>query len=293
MNGLITKGIGGFYYVKTIQGLYECKPRGIFRKDGIIPLPGDEVCISVLDENTKTGNIDKINARCSELVRPAVANVDQVAIVVSIKAPAPDYILLDKLLISACKKNIDVVICINKIDLDLEGEAKKLESIYSKSGYKTLMLSSKENTGLDGLEDILKGKITVLAGQSGVGKSTLLNSIMKAYIMETGNVSTKIDRGKHTTRHAELLELRTGGYIIDTPGFSSFQISDVSCGDLDKYYPEFRQLIGQCRFNGCSHICEPDCSIKSAVENNELPKERYDRYVYLYEILKNKKKGMS
>ncbi|WP_024834559.1 ribosome small subunit-dependent GTPase A [Ruminiclostridium josui] len=286
--GIILKGIGGFYYVKQegTEDIYECKPRGVFRKNSVTPLPGDKVGFSIIDEAKKLGNIDEILPRKSELIRPAVANVDQIAIVVAAKAPNPDYMLLDKLLITAEMKNIRVIICINKIDLD-DGNAKIVRNAYSLAGYEIVEISSVRNVGYKLLKEELKGHITVFAGQSGVGKSTILNHIMDSWVMETGSVSNKIERGKHTTRHAELLELKYGGYVADTPGFSSFEITDIPYNELESYYPEFRPYINTCRFNSCSHITEPGCKIIEALERSEIDKNRYQRYIQLYKTLKD------
>ncbi len=286
--GIILKGIGGFYYVKQeeTEDIYECKPRGVFRKNSITPLPGDRVGFNIIDEAKKLGNVDEILPRNSELVRPAVANVDQIAIVVASKAPNPDYMLLDKLLITAETKNIRVILCINKIDLD-DGTAKIVRNAYSLAGYEVVEISSVQNIGYKRLKEELKGHITVFAGQSGVGKSTILNHIMESWVMETGSVSNKIERGKHTTRHAELLELKYGGYVADTPGFSSFEITDIPYNELESYYPEFRPYINTCRFNSCSHITEPGCRIIEALERSEIDNNRYQRYIQLYKALKD------
>ncbi|MCX8129013.1 MAG: ribosome small subunit-dependent GTPase A [Clostridia bacterium] len=283
--GTIIKGIGGFYYVKTDEGIYECKARGIFRKENLTPLPGDKVSI-VIDKTGSKGSIDEILPRETELVRPAVSNVNQMIVVVAAKSPAPDLVLLDKLLITAELKGISTVICLNKIDLDESKEYLEFMESYKKAGYEVIKSSSKANEGYEELLKILKGKITVFAGQSGVGKSTILNRLMKSSIMQTGDVSQKIERGKHTTRHAELVELSSGGYIVDTPGFSSFELTEIEHIDLELYYPEFSQFINRCRFTGCSHISEPDCLVKQAVDDNIIDRGRYERYITLYNLLK-------
>jgi ribosome biogenesis GTPase len=286
--GIIIKGIMGFYYVKTEDGVYECKPRGLFRKNSITPLPGDKVSISIIDEKTKVGSIDEILPRTNELIRPSVANVNQIAIVFSIKSPLPDFMLIDKILLTAHQKGIDVVILINKIDLGETEEWEKIENSYKKIGYKIIPLSSLKDIGFDELEEVLKNKVTVFAGQSGVGKSTILNKIMNSYVMETGDVSRKNERGRHTTRHAELVELKAGGLIVDTPGFSSFEISNINFEELKDYYPEFANYANGCKFNGCFHINEPKCAVKEALELEKIDLDRYNRYgeeVYLFEKL--------
>ncbi|MDQ2087158.1 ribosome small subunit-dependent GTPase A [Herbivorax sp. ANBcel31] len=288
--GVIIKGIMGFYYVRTEDGVYECKPRGLFRKNSITPLPGDSVSISVINEKTKVGNIEEIFERTNELVRPSVANINQIAMVFSVKSPLPDFMLLDKLLVTASEKGIEAVIVINKIDLDEMEKYKKIVSCYEDIGYKTIPLNSLNGIGFEKLEKVLKDKITVFAGQSGVGKSTILNKIMNSYIMEIGDLSSKNDRGKHTTRHAELIELKTGGFIVDTPGFSSFQISNIDVENLKKCYPEFVFYSNECKFSGCSHIKEPKCAVKNALESGEIDSGRYNRYVELYKVLMDKHK---
>ena len=226
-SGTITKGIGGFYYVASDNDIYECKARGIFRKNELTPLTGDKVVFSVTDPVLKKGSIDKIQDRCSLLTRPAVANVDQMVAVVAAQSPDPDLLLLDKLLLTAETKNIASCICINKTDLDLESKRSEITDAYEKAGYTVLETSSKENNGFEALKDVLAGHVTVFAGQSGVGKSTILNKLMNSMVMKTGSLSDKIERGKHTTRHAELVELDKGGYIVDTPGFSSVELIGI------------------------------------------------------------------
>ena len=291
--GIIIKGIGGFYYVKADEKLYECKARGIFRKNAVIPLPGDKVVISVNDEEEKLGNLDEILPRSSELVRPAVANINQIVIVISIKSPQPDIILLDKLLITAELKELKAVVCINKIDLDIENEAKRICDSYSKAGFEVYITSSNLKQGFEEIRGIFKDRITVFAGQSGVGKSTILNTITDSLAMETGEVSKRLDRGKHTTRHAELIELKSGGYIVDTPGFSSFELDEIAFDKLENYYPEFNAYINKCRFTWCSHIKEPDCVVKEALEKGDIDRGRYERYIQFYTELKSNKEYRS
>lgn len=288
--GLIIKGIGGFYYVKTDLGVYECKARGIFRKDSFTPLPGDKVSIAVSNGENKIGNIEEISPRETQLVRPAVANVNQIAIVIAIRSPQPDFMLLDKLLITVEQKDISAVVCINKIDLDGEAEYKSVIESYEKAKYKVITLSSMNGTGFDELELALKGKTTVFAGQSGVGKSTILNKVLDSYVMETGKVSDKIERGRHTTRHAELIELKSGGFVVDTPGFSSFEISGIETNELQNFYPEFHEYFGKCKFTGCMHISEPACEVKAALERGIIDRGRYERYVEFCNLLKEKQR---
>ena len=286
--GIILKGIGGFYYVKAENNniVYECKPRGIFRKDSVTPLPGDKVDFSILDEQGRIGSIDHILPRFSELVRPSIANIDQMVIVVSTKAPNTDFMLLDKLLITAEKKRLKVIICINKIDLEDE-VAKSISGIYTKVGYDCIEVSSVLNIGYELLQEKLKGHISCLAGQSGVGKSTILNHIMDSWVMETGSVSNKLERGKHTTRHAEILELKYGGFVADTPGFSSFELEDIRYSDIENYYPEFLKYLISFKFTSCCHIAEPKCPIREAVDHGEIDSGRFQRYTHIYNALKD------
>ncbi|TYQ15621.1 UNVERIFIED_CONTAM: ribosome biogenesis GTPase [Acetivibrio alkalicellulosi] len=288
--GIIVKGIMGFYYVKTEEGVYECKPRGLFRKDSIVPLPGDRVVISVINKDDKIGHIVEILPRKIQLIRPSVSNINQIVTVISVKSPLPDLMLLDKLLVTAKKKGIEVAIIVNKIDLDEKDQHKIFTDSYKVTGFRVMSLCSLKGIGFEKLEDVLAGKITVFAGQSGVGKSTILNRIMDSYIMETGNISNKNDRGKHTTRHAELIELKTGGFVVDTPGFSSFELSDIDKNELKTYYPEFEPYVDRCKFGGCSHINEPKCGVKDALERGQLDLGRYERYVELYKTLENKER---
>lgn len=285
--GIILKGIGGFYYVKNENNslVYECKPRGIFRKESISPLPGDKVEFSILDEQGRIGSIDQILPRFSELIRPSIANIDQMVIVVSTKAPNTDFMLLDKLLITAEKKKLKAIICINKIDLEDE-TAKVISKIYSKAGYECIEISSVLNIGYEILQQKLTNHISALTGQSGVGKSTILNHILDSWIMETGRVSNKIERGRHTTRHAEILELKCGGYVADTPGFSSFELENIKFDELENYYPEFRKHLNSCKFTFCSHITEPNCPVRDAVERGEIDSGRFQRYSQIYNMLK-------
>lgn len=297
-SGTIIKGISGFYYVSSDDdGIYECKARGIFRKDELTPLVGDRVLFSVTDSLKWNGNIEKIQARSSVLERPAIANTDQIIAVIAIKSPEPDMLLLDKLLVTAGKKAINVAICINKTDLDERNVTEEISKPYIKAGYRVIGTSSVNNTGLDELRMALTGRISVFAGQSGVGKSTLLNRIMDTMVMETGELSRKIKRGRHTTRHAELISLAGGGFVADTPGFSLLELSGITHTELQYHYPEFKEYIGKCRFTGCSHVGEPGCGVKAAVENKQVSDERYVRYTGLYAVLKLKdemkyRKGM-
>lgn len=281
MNGKIIKGIGGFYYIKASDGtVYECKARGVFRKDNIKPIIGDKVEISV--ENGK-GSIEKIFPRKSVLVRPPVANIDTLVIVAAAANPDPNLFLIDKLLVNAEINGITPIICINKSDIS---SAETLRGIYKNTGYTVLATSAAKDEGFDKLIPYLKDKTSAFAGLSGVGKSSILNIITDT-VQKTGSVSEKIKRGKHTTRHVELLELEGGGYVLDTPGFSSFEVMPVKAGELYKYFPEMSKYGDSCRFKGCSHINEPGCVIKELVADGKISGSRYSSYTQLYNQLKN------
>ncbi len=290
MQGKIIRGIAGFYYVHTADGVYECKARGVFRKDNRKPLVGDDVLMDVVDPEEKKGNIVELLERKSELIRPAVANVDQALVIFAVMNPEPNFNLLDRFLILMAQQGLPCVICFNKADLDQEGKAQEAYEIYKNSGCKILVFSAKEGKGTEELEALLKGKTTTVAGPSGVGKSTLINSLQKSVVMETGAVSEKIKRGKHTTRHTELIAIDKDTYILDTPGFSSLGLFDLEKEDLAGFYPEFVPFEKYCRFGGCSHISEPDCGVKEALQESKISPVRYENYCLLYEELKQKKR---
>ena len=281
LNGKIIKGIGGFYYVDTENGLYECRARGIFRKDKITPLVGDRVIISVVDEQNKKGVVEEINERDTELIRPPIANVDKALIVFAIKNPSPNLSLLDRFIVLAEKENLEIVIILTKVDLDDGEELKKIQDIYELSGYKVIPVSNQMKLNIDKVKEELRGNVVVFAGPSGVGKSSLLNEIDNNLKLQTGEVSDKIKRGKHTTRHAELLKLECGGMVADTPGFSSLTLDDIDETELKEYFIEFNDF-DDCKFGArCIHDKEPGCAVKKAVENGEVSKKRYESYIQL------------
>lgn len=296
MQGKIVKGIAGFYYVyakaeDALAGhIYECKAKGIFRKDNIKPLVGDDVEMTVIDEENKLGNIVNILPRKNALIRPAVANIDQALVIFAICKPEPNLNLLDRFLLMMEQQGTRCIICFNKMDISTKEEQERLLSIYEKSGCPVLFVSAKEKKEMDKLREVLKGKTTAVAGPSGVGKSSIINEIQSEVKMETGSISEKIERGKHTTRHSELIPVGEDTYIMDTPGFSSLGIFDLEKEDLKFYYPEFETYENTCRFHGCVHINEPDCKVREAVENGEISNMRYENYKLLYEELKQRKK---
>lgn len=290
MQGKIIKGIAGFYYVHVVHsGIYECKAKGVFRNKKIKPLVGDNVEIEILDEENKIGNIINIYDRENELIRPAVSNISQALVVFAIVNPMPNLNLLDRFLVMMEKNGIDTIICFNKIDLVDEEEILKLRDIYVKAGYHVMFTSTKENMGIEEVLRVIDGKTTAFAGPSGVGKSSLLNALIPEANSQTGEISEKIKRGKHTTRHTEIFNVSDNTYLMDTPGFSSLYVNDFEKEELKNYFREFIEYNNGCRFAGCVHVNEPDCLVKEAVENGGISQSRYDNYILMYEEIKNKK----
>ncbi len=293
MRGKIIRGVGGFYYVHAEDGeIYECRAKGIFRKENVKPLVGDNVEISVLDAENRSGNVDVLLTRRNVLDRPAAANVDQAVVVSAVAEPKPNFGLLDRFLILMEQKEIPVIICFNKTDLAKEGQISELHEIYQNCGCPLCFVSARKGEGLSELSGLLAGKTTVLAGPSGVGKSSLTNTFFQEDRMQTGEISRKIDRGKHTTRHTELMVLPTAAasYLLDTPGFSSLYLEDIEYEELKRYFHEFDSYKSSCRFLTCMHLKEPDCAVKNAVEAGKIHRKRYDSYVLLAGELKNRKK---
>lgn len=291
MHGKIVKGIAGFYYVHVAEsGIYECKAKGIFRKDKRKPLVGDDVELDVLDETGKKGNIVQMLPRKNRLIRPEVANVDQALVIFAMRKPQPNLGLLDRFLIMMQRQQTDTVICFNKKDLASLEEQVRLEEIYGKSGCHLLFLSARTEEGMEQLRALLNGKTTAVAGPSGVGKSSLINLLQPKAQMETGKISEKIDRGKHTTRHSELIAVASGTYIMDTPGFSSLYLEGMEKEELKNFFPEFAEYEPFCRFGGCMHIHEPDCGVKQALKDGRFSQDRYDSYLELYGELKEKRR---
>ena len=291
MQGKIIKGIAGFYYVSVVEsGIYECKAKGIFRKDKLKPLVGDVVEITVLNEDEKIGNIVKIMPRDNELIRPASANVDQAMVVFALADPKPNLLLLDRFLVMMECQGIDTIICFNKMDLVSSEELDELANVYKQCGYQVLTVSAKEQVSIDKIRTILEGKTTVIAGPSGVGKSSLVNILQEKVHMETGATSKRLGRGKHTTRHSQLIVVNDTTFLMDTPGFSSLYPEDIEKEELKQYFREFHELEGKCKFKPCTHIHEPQCAVIDAVKEHNIGNSRYKNYVALFEELKDKRR---
>ncbi len=343
MQGKIIKGIAGFYYVHTKdEVIYECKAKGIFRNKKIKPLVGDNVILEIINETEKTGNIVEILERKNQLIRPAVANIDQAIIIFATENPTPNFNLLDRFLILMEKQGVPTIICFNKTDLVDKEQTDILKNHYINSGYQVEFISVKsvldkknseekvlnpDNEGsskekvlkpdneknseeealnpdnekkaaklynktleLDNIKKLLNNKTTVLAGPSGVGKSSLINFLKPEANMEVGDISKKIKRGKHTTRHSEFFAVSDKTYILDTPGFSSIALDDVEAESLKEYFPEFELFKADCKFKGCMHIKEKECGIKDALEKKQISDVRYENYIAIYEELKQRKK---
>ena len=291
MQGKIVKGISGFYYVHVVgTGIYECKAKGVFRNRKVKPLVGDNVEIVVLDEEKHLGNVEEILPRKNELIRPAVSNIDMALVIFAAAKPDPNFNLLDRFLCMMEYQKVPVTICFNKCDLVSEEEKENLQKIYAPAGYDILFTSVKTGENIDRLQALLAEKTTTVAGPSGVGKSSLVNELQTDVRMQTGAISDKIGRGKHTTRHSEIISIGQDTYIMDTPGFSSMDLPGFEKEDLWTCYPEFVPYEPECRFIGCSHIGEPDCGVKNALAEGKISRVRYDNYVMLYDEMKNIRK---
>ncbi len=287
MKGIIVKGIAGFYYVKTGEKVFQCKARGIFKKDGITPYVGDEVSIEKLDEDEAV--INEILPRKNSFIRPPIANVDCFVIVVAAARPDPNPDIIDKFLVMAEKNHTDIILCINKIDLVTDEKRREIEEIYQ-DVYPLVSVCGKTGQGLEELAGLMKDRKCALAGPSGAGKSTLLNRLQSNYTVETGDISEKTKRGKHTTRHVELFETNFGALLFDTPGFTSFDVLEAEEDELHYLYPEMSALIGGCRYDNCRHLKEPDCCIREAVKQGKIHKSRYQSYVNQLKEIRERRK---
>lgn len=291
MQGKIIRGIAGFYYVHVADiGIVECKAKGIFRNKKQKPLVGDNVEVEVLDMETKVGNITQIVTRKNQLIRPAVANVDQAVVIFAVSVPKPNLNLLDRFLLMMETQEVPTVICFNKTDDSKKEQIQQLAQNYVNSGSKVCLTSTVSGEGIEEFRKCLLGKTTVFAGPSGVGKSSVMNTLFPEANMETGEISEKIKRGKHTTRHSELFYLGQDTYVMDTPGFTSLSLPDIEKEELKSYYLEFTKYQDQCKFLGCVHINEPDCRVKQALKEKEISQNRYDNYKQFFDELSSRKK---
>ena len=291
MQGKIIKGIAGFYYVDTgADGLYTCRAKGVFRNEKITPLVGDNVVIEVTSEEKKEGNIVDILERSNSLIRPAAANVDQALVVFAAAKPDPNFNLLDRFLVMMQKQGIHTVVCFNKTDIVGDSDIERLKNAYELCGHELLFISVRDKVGIDAIRNVLKGKTTVLAGPSGVGKSSLMNLLAPEANMVTGELSKKIDRGKQTTRHTELIRIAEGSYLCDTPGFTSLYVTDIAKDELRDYFVEFNAYRDSCRFDTCRHIKEPGCAVKAALEAGNISRIRYENYCMMFNELEKQEK---
>lgn len=286
--GIIINNVSNMYQVEVDNNIINCNARGKFKKENIIPVVGDIVEIEIIDEEKLLGIINNIQSRKNYIKRPKMANLSQIIFVVSIKMPKTDLLLLDKQIAYAEYKGLKPIICINKIDLDEEKTAQKIEDTYKNIGYTVIRTVANQGIGVNSIIDILKNNITAFSGNSGVGKSSLINSLFSDNLTQEGLISDKNKRGKNTTTSVKLYKLNDDSYIADTPGFSSFEINEIESKDLYKYFKELKEYDNTCEFIGCSHIKEENCGIKQALQEGKISKDRYERYCKIYNELKNK-----
>lgn len=287
MEGTIVKGIAGFYYVQTADTLYQSKARGIFKKDGISPAVGDQVELQPVEDGDAV--ITQILPRKNLFVRPPIANVDCFIVVLAAANPMPNLNITDKFLVMAEKSHTDIILCVNKADLAKQETLEEIQSIYSPM-YPVIAVSAKDGSGIEALKDLIQSKKSALAGPSGVGKSTLLNRLAAQHLAETGDISGKTKRGKHTTRHSQLFDIGKNAMIFDTPGFTSFDILDAEEEELPFFYPEMEPFAGQCKYDNCRHLKEPQCAVRQALKNSRINQSRYDSYVSQMTEIKQKKR---
>ena len=289
MEGLIVKGIGGFYYVDTGSEIIEAKGRGIFKKDGITLAVGDRVELEIIDEAGRKGVINSIYPRKNQFIRPPIVNVDTFVVVFAASKPKPNLVLVDKFLVMAEMHGVEAVICINKSDLVSRDELDEYRNVYD-GIYPVIAVSARTGEGMDELKKAISGKTAAFAGPSGVGKSTITNALVPHANMETGSISEKTKRGRHTTRHAEIFKAEGGGRIFDTPGFTSFEIMEADEDSLMHYYPDIEHFSGDCYYDNCRHLKEPQCAVREAVNEGNIHKRRYESYAANMEEIKNRRK---
>lgn len=287
IKGKIIKGVAGVYTVNTEDNVYSCKAKGVFRKEGIKPVIGDNVLIDVISEDELEGSIARILDRSNLLIRPSVSNIDQALIVAALKSPDPNFLMLDKLILHFKQQGVPIILCFNKEDIVSKDFAAEYASVYADSNVTTIVTSADKNQGIEELKKLLLGKTTCIAGPSGVGKSTIINALQDNVFMATGDISNKLKRGKHTTRHSEIIPICNDTYIIDTPGFTSIDVFDISHNELSDYYDEFKPYE-ECHFVPCSHIHEPKCGVREALGEGKISNIRYDNYCHIFEELKKK-----
>lgn len=291
MRGRIVKGIGGFYYIHsyTDNEIYQCKAKGIFRKEKISPVVGDEVEFEVTHEKDREGSIILIAPRKTFLERPCLSNITKAFIVISVAGPKPNLFLLDKYITFLEYKKIKINILINKIDLDKDNYGTKIKKIYENINYKVVLVSTINKSGIDGIKDLVKNEVVAFCGPSGVGKSSIVNLLLNKNYMETGNTSKKLGRGKHTTRYSEVIIFDEDSYIVDTPGFTSVLVPFINKNELSPLFRDINEFKGDCKYNYCSHIAEENCAVKEALEKGKIEKSRYDTYVKLYRELEKRR----
>ena len=290
LEGRILKGIGGFYYVHTDEGVYQCRAKGLFRKKALKPLAGDRCIIELTHTDDVEGNVTEILQRKNSLVRPPVANTDQALIVFAMHSPEPVWALMDRYLIMMEREGIPSVICINKDDLSTGDEALVIQRIYGRTGYPVIFTSAREKAGMEELRTVLSGKVTSVAGPSGAGKSSIINALTGNDTMQTGDISRKLKRGKQTTRHTELVYLWKDTFIFDSPGFSAMELPDMDGRSLADLFPEMRKYTGQCYYADCTHMHEPDCRVKQAVGSGDISEERYSSYRDIFRKLQESRR---
>ncbi len=290
MRGLIVKGIAGFYYVRTEDGsVYQCRARGVFKKDGVTPTVGDRAEISVIDDEEAW--VTDILPRRNVFVRPPIANVDCLICVIAAADPAPIRSMTDRLLVTAEKSGVDVILCVNKTDIAPEGLTERIRDVYGEI-YDTVFVSAATGDGFDELVKLIGSRTCALSGPSGVGKSSIINRLIPEISAETGSISDKTRRGRHTTRHVEIFETRSGGLIFDTPGFSSLEAPEAEEGELAHLFPEFAPYTGKCRYDNCRHISEPECAVRAAVAEGHISKSRYTSYKEQLAEIAERRKNM-